>query len=793
MDDAALVPALPCETLRWRVDESRFDFETTAEVEPIRTAVGQDMAVEALRFGLEINAPGQNVFVRGLTGTGRSTLIRNLLEEIKPACPVAKDRCYVHNFQRPDRPHLLTLERGSGDRFRRALDEVIDFIRKDFGRALGSDVLKQRTKEVERATAAKVEAITKPFDAELRDAGLTLVMAQVGPTTRQLIVPLGEEGPIPPERLEAMVAEGKLSEDELKAIRTKIQEFGARLSEIGERVQEIQGESNERMRGLVEDETRTLLEGVLGRIRRDFPSDEVREFLNAVVDDMVDEGLPRLNESTAFTERYRVNPILVHGPDEGCPVVVENAPSVQTLLGTIDRSLSEEQAMMAPHMLVHGGSLLRADGGYIILEARDVLTEHGAWRSLVRTLRSGQIQMVAPDGPVTWRVPPIKPEPIPVNLKVVLLGDAGLYYQLDALDPDFPHLFKVLADFDDAIERNEQGLGYYAGVLARISREEGLCPFDRSAVARLCEHGARIASREDRMTTRFGRLADLAREACFLAKKEGREATTGEHVERAVARTKQRGSLPTRRFNEQVAKGALLVRTRGRQVGQINGLAVIQAGPLTYGFPSRLTATIGPGRRGTVNVEGEASLSGRIHTKGFHIINGLLRTILRTEHPLTFNASIAFEQSYGGVDGDSASGAETVCLLSALTDIAIRQDLAMTGAVDQHGNVQPIGAANEKIEGFFDTCKIEGLTGDQGVIIPQANAGDLMLRQDVVDACKAGQFAIYAVSRIEEAISLFTGMPAGRREGDEPFPEGSFLEVAVRKAREYYERAARRK
>ena len=349
------------------------------------------------------------------------------------------------------------------------------------------------------------------------------------------------------------------------------------------------------------------------------------------------------------------------------------------------------------------------------------------------------------------------------------------YYQLDHADPDFRELFKVLADFDDELLRDDQGALQYATVVAGLVDSESLPPFHRSAVAALVEHGARIVARKNRLSAKFGRIADIAREAAFLA---NGEYVTGEDVKNAIQRTKNRASLPSRKFREMVQNQTLMVQTRGDVVGQINGLAVMRSGPLTYGFPARITATIGPGSAGLINIEGRAQMSGAIHTKGFHILGGLLRFLLRTVHPMTFSASLAFEQSYGGIDGDSASGAEIVCLLSALTGIPVKQTMAMTGAIDQHGHLEAIGGVNEKIEGFFDACEFFGLTGDQGVVVPKSNAGDLMLREDVVEACQQGKFHVFAVDNIYDAIELMTGHEAGRPAENGEYPEGTLLAKA---------------
>jgi ATP-dependent Lon protease len=387
------------------------------------------------------------------------------------------------------------------------------------------------------------------------------------------------------------------------------------------------------------------------------------------------------------------------------------------------------------------------------------------------------------------RCPTLKPEPIPVSLKVILLGDADIFHLLDRHDPDFHYQFKVLADFDSEIDREPDGPMRYASVLARLCKEEELLPLHQTAVAKLAEHGARVATRRSKLSARFGRIADIAREASFLAQKENRPHVAGTHVVEAIRRTKARANLPSRRFRQLLKDGTIRVETKGSVVGQVNGLAVMSAGPITYGFPARITASMGAGTAGIINIEGQAQLSGAIHTKGFHILGGLLRHLLQTDHPLAFSASVAFEQSYGGIDGDSASGAEICCLLSALTGVPIRQEMAITGAIDQVGHIQAIGGVNEKIEGFFDTCQDLGLSGEQGVVIPKANSGDLMLRPDVVEACRAGKFRIYAVERVEEALEVLTGRTAGERDEEGEYPEESLLGMAVDKAREFWLRS----
>ncbi|MDH3592047.1 MAG: AAA family ATPase, partial [Planctomycetota bacterium] len=490
---------------------------------------------------------------------------------------------------------------------------------------------------------------------------------------------------------------------------------------------------------------------------------------------------------------YGVNVVLEHEPGQDCPIVIDNTPTMVSLLGIVDREWGPQGPGRSDYRMIRAGSLLQADGGYLVLEARELLREPGAWKVLVRTLRTGKLEIVPTEYQWPGMVASLKPEPIPVSIKVILLGDRGMYYLLDEHDPDFSQLFKVLVDFDTEIDREPDGPMLYARVLARIARDEKLPPFDRTGVAALAEHGARIAARRRKLSALFSRVADIAREAAFLARQDVTTPSVNSgHVEHAVDRGKKRADLPSRRFRQYLADGTIHVLTNGSVAGQINGLAVIAAGPLKYGFPARITASIGAGSAGVIDIESLAQLSGAIHTKGFNILNGLLRNLLNTDHPLAFSASVAFEQSYGGIDGDSASGAEICCLLSALTDVPIKQGLAMTGAIDQLGAIQAIGGVNEKVEGFYDICKEFGLTGDQGVIIPHSNAGDLMLRHDVVEACETGKFHIWAVHRVHEALELLTGMAAGELNEDGEYEEGTLLDLAVERAAEYWLKSSAR-
>ncbi len=760
---------LPADQLRWRCDPDAFGFETTDEIEPETGIVGQDTALAALRFGLETMAPGQNIFISGLTGPGRVRLIERLLDTMKPACPLAKDRVYVHNFDDPPQPTLITVPRGRGLAFEHTMQRFIEFIEHDLVAALQSEAFEARMGALQQQTQAEIDAVTKPFADELTTTGLALVTATSGQSARPAIFPTINGEPVPPEVFEQAHKKGDVSDEDYQGKLDAIQAATPKLHALAEQAQQIINSHGEIAEALFAKEVEEIVRPRLNTIRYQFDQPDVHAFLDAVQNDLIENRLDELDENMPFTVLYTVNVVSPHGRQDGCPVIVERTPTVTNLLGGVELRPGTEDKPQPPHVMIRAGSMLRADGGYLVMEARDVLSEPAAWRALMRTVRAGKIEFAPPEAaPGMVRPVHIKPEPINVSVKVVLIGEAGMFYVLDAADPDFSELFKVLAEFDSVVPRNDASLKHYAGVLRRIQADDNLPPFRADAVAALAEHGARIASKAESLSSRFSRLADIAREAGFVASKANRKIVEGDDIRETVRRTRMRANLRSRKFRELMAQGVIQVATRGGAVGQINGLAVMSAGPLTYGFPARITATLGPGAAGLINIEGESELSGAIHTKGFHILSGLLRTLLKTDHPLTFDASIAFEQSYGGIDGDSASGAETCVLLSAMTGIPVRQDLAITGAIDQVGAFLAIGGVNEKIEGFFDACVDQGLTGTQGVIIPASNAGELMLRHDVVEAASQGNFHVYAARSIREAITLMLHTPAGVPGHDDP-------------------------
>ncbi len=767
--------------VRWNCDVKELTFQTTQDVQPVTDIIGQDEALEALEYSIESRAFGQNAYIRGLNGTGRLTMICNFLHKRKHQMYTKHDQCYVANFLQPDRPRLITLKAGEAIYFKRWMKKFSDYVTKDLNNQLESDSVKNKKALIEEKTQESVKTLSKPFEKELADNQLILVNYKTDNGMQAVISPLIDDKPVNPEQWQELINEEKINEEKQQQVQDDIVKFNNKLQDMMKQINHIKAQQTEETQELIEKKARQLLHAQSAAILKRFHTDGVQEYLNDVAEDVIEQFFYSQKEQFYPHLRYNVNILVSHKKNTDCPIIVERVPTLAKLLGTIESKWGEKGPELSDHMSITAGTLLRADGGFLILDAREIISETGAWKILTRTLKNRLLEIVPAEMAWPFSQPTLKPEPIPVNVRVILLGDANTYYMLDNHDPDFPELFKVLVDFDTEIARTEKNYHNYAAVLSRLVADEDLLHFDKTGVAALIEHGARICARKDKLTTNFPRVADLAREGHYLANKAKAKTITGQHVNDAIMRTKSRGGLPSKKFQEMLSNGTINVFTNGEQIGEINGLAVIHAGPVVYGFPSRITATVAPGRAGVINIEGRADMSGSIHTKGFAILGGLLRHVLPTNHPLTFSASIAFEQSYGGIDGDSASGAEFCCLISAMTNIPISQEYAMTGAIDQHGRLQAIGGVNEKIEGFFDTCKAQGFTGTQGVIIPESNAGDLMLRADVQQAVKVGQFSVHAVSQVAQALEILCKQPTGILINGE-YPENSILFKAMEKS-----------
>jgi ATP-dependent Lon protease len=785
---------LPLEKLRWRCELSRIPFETTAQAELREGFIGQERALRALKMGVELSAPGYNVFVCGLAGTSRGGTIARMIEELHPPTKESLDRCYVNNFKLPDRPRLLTLPRGLANGFKKDMQAGLDFLRRRIPQVFeGEPFQRQKGRIVERFTVREKE-LMDDFTRRIAREQFALGHMQVGAVALPEIFPVLEGQMVPIEDISKMVHEGKLEGPVAEDIERKYEQFRQEFTVVYRKTLTLSRELASELSYLEQEAASVLVDGVIEELKEKYPGTDVSEYLEEVRHHLLDnldpfkeregegehdeetpDGLPK---SPGGPERdpfriYGVNVILAHNDEDKSPVIFETTPTYANLFGTIQRAYDTRGGWTSDFMDLRGGSLLRADGGFLIMYSMEALSEVGVWRALKRTLNHNRLEIQPLEMFYPFGGSALKPEAIDINVKVILIGDRQMYELLYEYEEDFRKIFKVRVEFDEEMHMSDGVIAEYAGRLRALSEKENLYPFDRGAFAAMLEYGVRQAGRRNKVTARFIDIADLAREAHYNAAAAGESVVRAAHVRGALSSKMERHNLIETRLREMIEEGTLLVDVTGTRVGQVNGLSVLEIGGYSFGKPVRITATAALGKTGLINIEREANLSGRFHDKGVHIIAGYLRSRFAQDKPLSLAASICFEQSYSGVDGDSASSTEIYALVSALSGLPLRQDIAVTGSINQQGDIQAIGGVNEKIEGFFDVCRINGLTGTQGVMMPDSNVEDLMLREDILDAVTAGKFHIWPVAKIEQGIEILTGTVAGQKNGEGKYDPGT--------------------
>jgi len=784
--------------LRWRCELPRIPFETTAQAELREGFIGQERALRALKMGVELSAPGYNVFVCGLAGTSRGGTIAKMIEDLHPPTKPSLDRCYVNNFKITDRPRLLSLPRGQANAFKKDMQAGIDFLRRRIPQVFeGERCHRQKGRIVERFTVREKE-LMDDFTRRIAREQFALGHMQVGAVALPEIFPVLEGQMVPIEDISKMVHEGKLESPVAEDIERKYEQFRQEFTVVYRKTLTLSRELASELSYLEQEAASVLVDGVIEELKEKYPGTNVSEYLEEVRHHLLDnldpfkeregegeheedtpDGLPKMPGSGG-PERdpfrlYGVNVILAHSDDEGSPVIFETTPTYANLFGTIQRAYDTRGGWTSDFMDLRGGSLLRADGGFLIMYSLEALSEVGVWRALKRTLNHNRLEIQPLEMFYPFGGSALKPEAVEINVKVLLIGDRQLYEMLYEYEEDFQKIFKVRVEFDEEMPMSDGVIAEYAGRLRTLSEREALYPFDRGAFAAMLEYGVRKAGRRNKVTARFVDIADLAREAHYAAAAAGERVVRAAHVRDALASKMERHNLIETRIREMIEEGTLLVDVTGERVGQVNGLSVLEIGGYSFGKPVRITASAALGKAGIINIERESNLSGRFHDKGVHIISGYLRSLFAQDKPLSLAASICFEQSYSGVDGDSASSTEIYALASALSGMPLRQDIAVTGSMNQQGDIQAIGGINEKIEGFFDVCRIKGLTGTQGVLMPESNVEDLMLREDVMDAVAAGKFHIWPVGRVEQGIEVLTRCAAGLRNEDRTFEAGTIF------------------
>lgn len=752
---------LPAERLRTRCEPESLEFETTAELADLPDGLEQARADEALRFGLAMQHSGYNVYVLGESGTGRHAIVNRLLAELAAKGEVPLDRCYVYNFDDPQRPNLLSMPPGWGTQLRNDMQTFVRDLAPAIDAALDSETHEDRIEALQDAHKEREDGALHELGEGCAADNLSFLKTPEG----FVFAPTKDGETMSPEDFEA------LPEAERLAIEEKVGDWSDRLADL---LEEFPG-WRKALREAICRAEREALAPTFAHLSRDLRErykgiDAVQEFLDAVQKDLLDSGIDwgsALDEedegedSTGRFQRYQVKLVVDNADTRGAPIIYEDNPGFGNLIGRIEH-LVHMGNQVSNFQMIRAGSLHRANGGYLVLDAERLFAQPYAWDGLKRALRSGEIRIEPPAEAQGWSAPvTLEPQPVPCKLKVVLIGSREVFYLLNEHDSDFAELFKVAADFDDEMPRTPQNVKYYAHLLAMLGRNAKLMPFRRDSVACLIEQGARYAEDSAKLSLYTRRVGDLMREADFHAREAGLEEVSRAHVDWAIAARARRFGRYAERVIESIVEGSTLISTEGQRSGQVNGLVVVELGGEHFGHPVRITATARLGDGEVVDIERETELGGAIHSKGVMILTAFLAARYARNRPLSVSASLVFEQSYGMVEGDSASMAELCALLSALADVPLKQSLAITGSVNQFGEAQVIGGVNEKIEGFFDLCAMRGLTGEQGVLIPAASVRHLMLREDIVESVRRGTFHIHTIATVDDAMALLTGLEAG--------------------------------
>jgi len=792
---ASAAVGLDVAELRRTVDPGSLGFSTTAEVEPATGLIGQDRALRAIEFGASIKAKDFNMFVLGPPSSGKSTAVTAYLERKARSEPTPDDWVYANNFDNQNRPLALRLPHGRANELARGMVAAIDELRNTVLAMFEGEDYQARRRAIDETFRSGQEEAFEALNQHAQAQNIAILRTPPG----FAMAPMHEGKVVKPE-----VFNG-LPEGLRKEVESKIEALQKELEKILEQVPRTDKLRREKIAELNAEVGEVAVTAALSDLAAAFAAlPEVSAQLERAKQDLIrniglflasDEQESEIVKQSVDTSRdprfrrYMVNPMVTNGENDGAPIHEDLNPNYGNLIGRVEH-LAQMGALVTDFLLIKPGSLHRANGGYLLIDARKLLLSPFAWEALKRTLKAGEIRIEQPAeaaGLISTQT--LDPEPIPVDVRVILFGERELYYLLAAHDPDFSRLFKVQADFDDTIERSEENNQAYARLVSSIVNEHKLNHLDAGAIALLIEEGARLADDREKLSIQVGRIADIVREADYWSRKSSRELITRADISQAVEEHVQRSDRLRDRSQETIERGIVLVETDGAHVGQINGLSVLQLGDFAFGRPTRITARVRMGQGRVTDIEREVNLGGPLHSKGVMILWGFLAGRFAQDVPLALAASLVFEQSYGGIDGDSASSTELYALLSALSEVPIRQGLAVTGSVNQWGEVQAIGGVNQKIEGFFDVCRARGLTGDQGVLIPQSNVQHLMLREDVVAAVREGRFAVYPVGRIDEGIEILTGIKAGERDGGGDFPPGTINRLVEDKLRVFAERA----
>lgn len=783
--------------IRWSCNPDIFKFTSTDELEPIEGILGQERALKAIKLGVDLRSPGYNIYIAGLSGTGKASTVKKMLETISSNCPMLYDYAYVNNFKDPDRPSLLVFPKGQAKKFKKELCDSIEMLKSKIPQSLESKNYQEEKKNILTEFTTQQQKLMQPFQEKLKKNNFTLGQVQDGQTARPDIFPIIDNKPVSLLHLNELVQKKQITKKDAESIVKKHTAYQQSLQTIFKKGLKLSQKFQKKLNELEKDTANVVVKGVMDNLRDQFTDKKIICYLNDVEENILEnlqvfKGIKTEGETTEegfiidYFKEYEVNIILDNSEAQSCPVIIETSPSYLNLFGTIEKVNDGRGGWYSDFSKIKAGSILRANGGYLVLNVNHLFEEPNVWQTLKRILTYRKLQIRDDNRSFLISNSILQPEPINIDTKIILIGSSHIYSLLSNYEDDFKKIFKIIADFDYEIKRTDEVLIEYARVVKKLIKEENLQEFDKSAIARLIEIGARYAGQQDKLTTRFSYIADVAREANFWACDDGFTVVSAAHIAKAFKYAKERHGLSESKVTDMINENIILIDTNGERVGQINGLAVYGSDFYSFGKPSRITASVSIGSGNIINVDREAGMAGNTYKKGVLIISGYFKETFGQNFPLSFNANFVFEQSYGGVDGDSASCAEIFALLSTLSGLPIKQSFAVTGSLNQKGDVQPIGGVNEKIEGFFDLCKHRGLTKKQGIIIPIQNVKDLMLKDEIVEAVKNKEFHIYAIERIEEGIEILTGVKAGKLNTRGNYEPNTVFGLVEKKLKEFH-------
>lgn len=784
-----------------KCDVSKFKFTTTADLAERLSALGQDRAISAVELGINIKSRGYNLFCLGPEGTGKTSLVKRILEQEGKKRATPNDWVYVYNFDEPHKPIALSFEAGEATGFAKEMDEFAVFLENDLPESVKNELYEEQLKSIREKYQEKRNDYVKVLQKKAKGKKVSLLHMPMG----VVVAPMKNGEIISPDVFDT------LSDEEKNEIMADLNAMQEEIAAHQDNAPHWEEKQSEEIKKLQEKVVKEAIKKPLDEIRQKYKGNKkLGEYLKMVrtyildnvatyVPDYNQDSKPQTEEEPMLGllnqlkgqqdedkySKFKVNVVVKNVPNSGAPIVLLDHPTQGNLVGKVER-IQQFGALITDFSLIKGGALHRANGGFLLIDARKLLIQPYSWDSLKRALGAKEIKIEAPSEDTSFATISLDPQPIPLDVKVVMTGDAELYDLLSERDPDFKDYFKVEADFGGVIDRTKENEIEYAKLIGSLSKKKNLRSLNKQAVARVIEYSSRLADDTEKLTAHVSSIGDLLKEADYWARKSKASQIGKNHIEQAIKSQIYRADRINQAMLEQIDKGTILMDVKGQRVGQINGLVVYNFTRNSFGKPARITGQVRLGRGEFINIEREVEMSGPIHSKGVLILQSLIANRFAKRTPLSLSASIVFEQSYGGVDGDSASSTEYYCLLSAIAELPIKQSLAVTGSINQFGEIQPIGGVNEKIEGFFEVCKYNGLTGQQGVIIPRTNVVNLMLREDVVEAVENGMFSIYAIDTVDDGIELLTGVPAGKPNKKGQYPRGSVNYLVQQSLAEYY-------